>query len=69
MKARERAREGRAQSPADAGACAPCAPLALIRVGARDRSGRKNVQRHFGVENFEFAVAAVDDVFDAVECQ
>ena len=55
------------QSPTNAGARASCPALALVRVGTRNGGGCKHVQSHFGVKNFEFAIAAVDDILDAIE--
>ena len=58
-----------AQSPAYAWASAAGSAFALVGVGAGNRARRKHVQGHFGVKNFEFAVAAVDKIFDAIESQ
>merc|ERR1740124_1620028 len=43
-----------------------CASGALVCVGARDGCYVEAVHSEFGVEDFNFAVSAVDDIFDSI---
>merc|ERR1740124_1987891 len=54
------------ESEAESWSSTSCASGALVCVGARDGCYVEAVHSEFGVEDFHFAVSAVDDIFDSI---